>query len=179
MPTLMTWLRGRLQSNEITLFGRLNGLVRPGPRLPWRIPRPIARLMRWVDGLLADTLRCPRRDEANFAFPGPDYWRVHYNGDRVCSYCGSMDPDQFIALCHRIVEAGHGDVESIERSDKRYKFYVTRPGVRNASEGAIKFYTMHFEDRHRAEANRLDPVIHQARVLSSQSFERRLMQARG
>lgn len=65
------------------------------------------------------------------------------NGDRVCSNCGSLHPDDFLRL---VVESSKDDSKvGIEPSDKGYKVYVTRPGIRNASEGGIKFYKQHFE----------------------------------
>src|SRR6185312_3564938 len=63
-------------------------------------------------------MKCPRREESfgsNRLFPGGDYWheRDHH---RVCSYCGSMHPDDFLAA----VGAGH----KIGPTDKGYKVYV-------------------------------------------------------
>ena len=69
------------------------------------------------------------------------------HGNRVCSYCGSLHPDDMFALVKASAEspinAPHGSVVEIEPSDKSYKIYVHQPGVRNAHEGAIKFYTHH------------------------------------
>ncbi|HEX5426631.1 MAG TPA: hypothetical protein VFW94_24135 [Candidatus Acidoferrales bacterium] len=77
-----------------------------------------------------------------------DHWDRHKsNGDRVCSYCGSLHPDDFLRLVHEAAtapdDASHGTVPEIEPSDKGYKIYVHQPGVRNAMEGGIKFYTHH------------------------------------
>jgi len=59
--------------------------------------------------------------------------------DRVCSFCGSMHPDEFLKFCK--------DVDGINRyvlqSDRKNKFYIRRPEVNNAGEGAIKFYLHH------------------------------------
>jgi hypothetical protein len=86
---------------------------------------------------------CPRRreiglDDPDSPFVGAgrdlDTWNV-YGRDRCCSYCGSWHPDEFLAHAR----AG-GEVEL---SDKGYKIYVQRPGIKNAGEGAIKFYTQH------------------------------------
>lgn len=89
---------------------------------------------------------CPNRRE-----PGVDHWhRNKKNGDLTCSYCGSLSFDQFkelVALCIK----SNGAECSIEFSTKKYKVYVTRPGIRNAYEGGIKFYMWHSED----EVNRL------------------------
>jgi hypothetical protein len=76
----------------------------------------------------------------------PARWdRFKSNGDRVCSNCGSLHPDDFLKL---VVESSKdGSDVGIEPSDKGYKVYVTRPSVRNASEGGIKFYKQHFVDK--------------------------------
>ncbi len=61
--------------------------------------------------------------------------------DRCCSYCGSLHPDDFIA----IVDAyGRGEPGyKFDPSTKSYKRYARRPGVENASQGGIKFYMWH------------------------------------
>jgi hypothetical protein len=80
---------------------------------------------------------------------GLDHWdkfkRDHHN--RVCSFCGSLHPDDMFALVKQSAEAPedaqHGTVVEIEPSDKSHKVYVRQPGVRNAHEGGIKFYMWH------------------------------------
>lgn len=79
---------------------------------------------------------------------GQDHWDRHKsNGDRVCSFCGSLHPEDFFRLVHEAAtapeDAPRNTVPSIEPSDKGYKAYVHQPGVRNAMEGGIKFYTQH------------------------------------
>jgi hypothetical protein len=79
---------------------------------------------------------------------GKDHWlRFKTNGDRTCSYCGSLHPDDMFRLVKASADAPedapHGSVVEIEPSDKPYKIYVNQPGVRNAHEGGIKFYTQH------------------------------------
>lgn len=79
---------------------------------------------------------------------GQDRWqRFKSNGDRVCSYCGSLHPDDMFEIVRQSAEASedadYGSVPEIEPSDKFYKIYVRRPGVRNAMEGGIKFYVCH------------------------------------
>ena len=72
---------------------------------------------------------CPRRFGPNFHFPGPDTWGP---GDD-CSYCGSIDPDTFMAR----LEAG--DIE-LGPTDKSAKVYVhNRGGTRIGT----KFYWAH------------------------------------
>jgi hypothetical protein len=81
---------------------------------------------------------------------GLDHWDKFKapHGNRVCSFCGSLHPDDLWVLAKAATEAdenaAYGSVPEIEMTDKGYKFYITQPGVRNAHEGAIKFYTAHF-----------------------------------
>jgi hypothetical protein len=92
---------------------------------------------------------CLRRDEVPFQItPGPDHWnKFKSNGDRVCSYCGSLHPDDMFRLVKACADsdpnASYGSVVEVDPSDKSYKVYIHQPGVRNASEGGIKFYTHH------------------------------------
>lgn len=66
---------------------------------------------------------------------GLDSWdRV--GPDRVCSFCGSIHPDDLRRLLDD-PEVG------IEISDKHYKVYIHRKGIPNAGFGAIKWYTWH------------------------------------
>lgn len=79
---------------------------------------------------------------------GLDRWeKFKSNGNRVCSYCGSLHPDDLFELVRQSAnapeDAARGTVVDIEPSDKGYKIYVQQPGVRNAHEGGIKFYTQH------------------------------------
>lgn len=80
---------------------------------------------------------------------GHDRWEKFKRIDnRVCSYCGSLHPDDFFRLvkeCANTPETTpYRDAVSIETRDKDYKIYVHQPGVRNASQGGIKFYMQHF-----------------------------------
>lgn len=77
-----------------------------------------------------------------------DRWeRFKRIDNRVCSYCGSLHPHDLFRLVRECADAApdapYGSVVEIEPSDKSYKIYVKQPGVRNAHEGAIKFYTHH------------------------------------
>jgi hypothetical protein len=79
---------------------------------------------------------------------GLDRWhKFKLNGNRVCSFCGSLHPDDLFALINRCIsadpDASYQSVVEIEPSDKKYKVYVRQPGVRNAMEGGIKFYMQH------------------------------------
>lgn len=113
---------------------------------------PVPAYSDLVD-VLPEKMTCGRRNEALFNGKpvegrGPDNWhKFKKNGDRVCSYCGSLHPEDFLRLVKAAseaqVDAGYSDVVEIERSDKSYKVYVKQPGVRNAMEGGIKFYMHH------------------------------------
>lgn len=87
--------------------------------------------------------KCGRRVESWMGEtndPLPDTWDIGPDGNRTCSYCGSIHPDDLIQICRK-VESNPG--YAIEGTTKSYKVYVRQPGVRNASEGAIKFYMAH------------------------------------
>jgi hypothetical protein len=91
--------------------------------------------------------RCPDRAQNpvasrrfNHDEPLPDTWDVGPDGNRTCSFCGSVHPDDLMEICRKtIVDERYG----VEGTTKSYKVYVRSPGVRNAAEGAIKFYTWH------------------------------------
>lgn len=92
---------------------------------------------------------CPRRSEGG---PGPqlstdDKWEK-LGGDRVCSYCGSLHPDDMLA---RMKEKG---LAAIDPSNKGYKWYL-KDGAMNARLGAIKYYRMHDTPELVAEVKRL------------------------
>lgn len=77
-----------------------------------------------------------------------DCWqKFKANGNRVCSYCGSLHPEDMFELVKACADAPedapYNSVPEVEPSDKAYKIYVHQPGVRNAHEGGIKFYTQH------------------------------------
>ncbi len=106
---------------------------------------------------LPEPMTCGRRaemgmDVENGPFPnsgeGLDRWqKFKSNGNRVCSYCGSLHWEDMLRLVHEAAtapeDAEYRSVVSIEPSDKAYKVYVHQPGVRNAMEGGIKFYMPH------------------------------------
>jgi hypothetical protein len=104
--------------------------------------------------VLPEPMTCPRRTQQFGPWdhrPELDHWeKFKSNGNRVCSFCGSMHPDDFFAVVKAAAEAPedgqYHQVADIEPSDKGYKIYVHQPGVRNAHEGAIKFYKYHLPD---------------------------------
>lgn len=73
-------------------------------------------------------LPCPRRAESvsHLSPPEADGWRP----DGTCSYCGSMNPDDFMSA----VKAG----AVLGATDKNYKVYVDAPTA-----GSWKFYFQH------------------------------------
>lgn len=90
--------------------------------------------------------RCASRDGSIYGRHGdegtPDQWHTGPDGVRTCSFCGSMHFDDFLDIARKtITDPGY----SVSRA-KGYKFYAQKPGVRNASEGAIKFYTWHLPE---------------------------------
>lgn len=76
---------------------------------------------------------CPRRSEIG-GWAGRDVWR-RGRPYRTCSYCGSVDPEQFLAAIRDGVPVGP--------TDKSYKAYV--------GDGPSKFYYQHFNDAQRDE----------------------------
>lgn len=88
-----------------------------------------------------ETFECPRRAEAPFRLPGDDgkdTWRKGVglvDQERGCSYCGSMNPDDFLAA----VKAG----SEVGPTDKNYKVYLDGH--------AGKFYLQHLSEAQRRE----------------------------
>jgi len=94
---------------------------------------------------MTDTFFCGRGPGADSPFHAPfngeATWSVRPNGDRTCSYCGSLHPDDFLDIMRRYAADEEG--YSFGLTDKSYKVYANRGGVQNASEGGIKFYGAH------------------------------------
>lgn len=94
-----------------------------------------------------EKFRCPKRDEnivSDQAFPGPDHWRVEKNNDLCCSYCGSMHPAQLFEHFQNVISDSSNKV-NIEYLRHKGKFYIERPEVHNAGDGAIKAYSCHID----------------------------------
>lgn len=81
--------------------------------------------------------------------PRPYSWSILPNKDRVCTYCGSLHPDDMIDIMYKFIQREEG--YSFNPSDKGYKVYASRGGVINASDGGIKFYTWHVDEEHESE----------------------------
>lgn len=94
------------------------------------------------------TFLCGRRAEGGASVMGEsrDHWRVEPNGDRCCSYCGSLHEEDFTAIMEGFVEGKEGF--EFGTTTKAYKVYARRPGVSNATEGGIKFYGVHADNAH-------------------------------
>lgn len=72
-----------------------------------------------------------------------DHWRVMKNGDKTCSFCGSLHPDDVIK---KIKQHGFGVVGF---SDKGYKWYVgcnSTIRLPDYQDGGFKYYRQHDTD---------------------------------
>lgn len=94
-----------------------------------------------------------------------DYWRK-IGKDRVCSFCGSWHPDEFLPFIQDVVNSDC-DMGSIDFADNSFKIYVNRSSIRSASEGAIKFKMHHLSDKDRQKYYLL---IRQAADMSWKKF---------
>lgn len=85
--------------------------------------------------------------------------------ERVCSYCGSLHPDDFEKIVDLCIES-NGEKAEVEWTSKGYKIYARRKDTVNAGQGGIKFYTQHIgvmEEPHKTEyINRVEPKINHA-----------------
>lgn len=77
-------------------------------------------------------------------FNGEATWRTQPDGSRTCSYCGSLHGDDFVEIMEQYAAGVPG--YRFSTTTKSYKAYGSRPGVANASDGGIKFYTAHLPD---------------------------------
>lgn len=70
-----------------------------------------------------------------------DYWKLHDNGDKTCSFCGSLHPDDVIK---KIKQHGFGVIGG---TTKGYKLYVgVNSSVRLNSDHGMKYYRQHDTD---------------------------------
>ena len=82
------------------------------------------------------TLICPCRGTPNEKFK--DYYRSDKQGYMVCSYCGSVHPDQFMVWLE--------DHMPPAPTKKDYKVYVDHPKF-----GYVKFYFAHLSHAQRED----------------------------
>lgn len=86
-------------------------------------------------------MRCLSHSHQRPDDPTPDYWQVRGN-DKCCSYCGSWHPDEFLEFLKEAADPSKpGCIDPA--TGKNYKVYIERPQVKNAMDGAIKFYKWH------------------------------------
>lgn len=119
---------------------------------------------------------CGRRGESHFGMTleqMPDTWDLGPDGNRTCSYCGSIHSDDLMKICRLVLT---DERYAIEGTTKSYKVYVRQPGVRNASEGAIKFYMAHAPSAPTPEDQQL---FADAVRVSSERHARRMEQPAG
>lgn len=94
-----------------------------------------------------ETFLCGRRHELPSVMgDSRDYWRKEPNGDRCCSYCGSLSEEGLVEIMEKFVAGEPG--YKFEHTTKSYKVYANRPGVSNAGQGGIKFYMVHVDQAH-------------------------------
>jgi len=122
---------------------------------------------RWF--AFAGRQRCGRRDDVfgvNYEDGHlPDTWDLGPDGNRTCSYCGSIHPDDLMDICRKTLT---DDQYAVEGTTKAYKVYVRQPGVQNASQGAIKFYMQHMPTHPSKE---MMDLFDRALQLSQERFE--------
>lgn len=129
----------------------------------WRLPRldPMEYRSHSERGKRTSTWHEPlwmfRLRQRLFAFAGkqrcgdrgpgteePDTWDRGPDGYRTCSYCGSLHYDDLMDICRKtLTDPSYG----VERTQKNYKVYVRQPGVQNAGQGAIKYYSWHSPEK--------------------------------
>ena len=88
-----------------------------------------------IDAL--EIMTCGRFVASAYDSIGKHFWATRPNGDRTCSYCGSLHPDDVIRIVKNL---GIGCIGSTTKS---YKWYIRQPSVKNACEGGIKYYRHH------------------------------------
>lgn len=107
---------------------------------------------------------CPRRMTEWAAWHrerNMDWWR-RVGRDRVCSFCGSWNPTEFLIFCDDVFQTNAVELRAY-LSDRRHKVYCHRPGVDNASEGAIKFYLAHLSRRTEAHTRLINYALQVSR----------------
>lgn len=85
---------------------------------------------------------CPKAKYQPQGWMDKALYREEPNGDYTCSYCGSLHPEQMMEIIDHIIRHKTKDGVSIS-CGKPGKYYIKRPSITNASEGAIKFYADH------------------------------------
>jgi len=112
--------------------------------------------------LVGEPFNCGSRVEQGRVVAGvlSDHWRKMPNGDRTCSYCGSLHEDDLFEILQAYADGKEG--YSFDPTTKPYKKYASRPGVSNASEGGIKFYGWHADLTEGPELDRKNEIYNRA-----------------
>jgi hypothetical protein len=134
------------------------------------LPRKVA------DELRAEIATCPSRmhNPGPWAYTGSlDKWEI-VGDDRVCTFCGSLHPDDFIELCKEAIDP---DSDTRVSTGKVGKWYIHRKSVQNASFGGIKFYAYHCEDKE--TEGRINSVLREAIKASEVKLGELLSDLRG
>jgi hypothetical protein len=95
-----------------------------------------------------------------------DHWRDDQNGDKSCSFCGSLSPEDF----ERYIDLCLQDVTKcrIEPSDKSYKFYIFTNRIEKTD--ISKFYTHHIKNE-KEWIDRINTKLTQALIISHQKLK--------
>jgi hypothetical protein len=101
---------------------------------------------------MTDKLYCPRAAEngggPNSPFKAPMNGEMTWREDRTCSYCGSIDPEDFLKAM--------AEGQLITPTDKSYKAYADIPG-----RSFTKFYFQHLDE---AQRERFIELVNARRV---------------
>lgn len=119
--------------------------------------------------------------ENRYSKDGKSGWRVEPNGDYSCDYCGSLHPEQFVSFLDTVITDPNIAIRC-ELNDRREKVYIERPGIKNAGDGAIKFYLLHLKQYcvdNNIELEVMDKKLHQAFVLSNEKFKKHFVDLTG
>lgn len=135
--------------------------------------RSYAETILWnaIDRARSEGQTCPRRGDPGpwNAVEGLDYWREEPNGDRTCSFCGSLHWEDFLDACKEVIESDNIRTR-LSQSDKSYKVYVKRPDVKNATEGGIKYYKFHTPPMSEEEKSKATAIFRRALEVSREKF---------
>lgn len=127
--------------NEDYLFNSLTSLNKPFAVRKVDVAKEYDKLESFNLGAV-EFQHCPRLVGTQFE-KEDQWWDKEINGDRTCSGCGSYHPKEFIEWLDKAIDPDKED--RLDMTTKGYKFYVHKPGVSNASQGAIKVYLHHIQ----------------------------------
>lgn len=116
-------------------------------------PRPKREAVPGVRFYCGSPNKPPRG--SGFPFSSEDRWNIMPNGDRCCSFCGSLHEEDFLAILEGYADGKEG--YRFDPSTKPYKRYASRPG-----DGGIKFYTWHVDPTPGPELDRKQALFERA-----------------